>query len=419
MDLKKNGNYFIRYMMIVFMLVLCIFPSVKVSAKSNNDKTLAEMREELKKLKAEKADADSQKEMSEAEKTEKNYQLAQAYESIEDTKVKIEEAKKSIEETGAEISRLDKQTRDLMEYYQILQGNNTYMEFITDSSSMTDLIMRADAVSQLSEYNQEKLVELENLIKENEQKQVDLTKYQDELNDKVAEYQRQLEEIDSSIVKFTDIAVDIDGDIEFLENSIKEHEDKGCKENESLNSCIVRLSKEHEDDTDYSWYINNNGWLKPVTSGRISSLFGWRSVPGQSSYHSGIDIAVSEGTKVYPAASGVVIRTVSRSTCGGNQIYIQSVVNGQVYTTQYAHLLQVNVKVGDTVDVNDVIALSGGKSTSSRYGGYDTCTTGAHLHFGVSAGAYTSFADYTANLIEPPGFPGKGASFYSRTQWFD
>ena len=304
-----------------------------------------------------------------------------------------------------------------MSYYQILSGNNTYMEFITDSSSMTELIMRSDAIEQLSSYNQEKLLELENLIDDTEQKQVELLEYEDELNANVADYQKQLEEIDSSLIQFSDISMSIDEQIEMLEDSIETNENMGCKESETLNACTLRLSREN--DVDYTWYVNNYGWLKPVTKGRISSLFGWRSVPGQSSYHSGIDIAISEGTNVYPAASGVVIRTVSRSSCGGNQIYIQAVVNGEVYTMQYAHLLEVYVKKGDTVDVNDVIALSGGYSTASRYGGYDTCTTGAHLHFGVSKGAYTSFSNYTANLIDPPGFPGKGSWFYSRTQWFD
>ena len=419
MSIKKLASCFVRYLLVIFVLYVYFIPPVLVSAKSNSDKTLAEMREELASLKKQKANAEHQKELSEAEKAEKNRQLSEAYAAIEDTQIKVAEAKKNIEDSNQKIAELDKQTQDLMAYYQILQGDNTYLEFITDSSSMTELIMRADAIEQLSKYNQEKLIELEDLIEENEQSQVDLLKYEEELNANVAEYQKQLEEIDSEIIQFSDVSISIDDDIEFLENSIKEHEDKGCGENESLNACIVRLSKEHENDDDYSWYINNYGWLKPVTKGQISSNFGWRSVPDQSSYHSGIDIAVSEGTSVYPAASGVVIRTVSRSSCGGNQIYIQAVINGEVYTMQYAHLLEVYVSVGDTVDVNDVIALSGGKSTSTKYGGYDSCTTGAHLHFGVSKGAYTSAANYTANLINPPGFPKKGSWFYSRTQWFD
>ena len=413
MNIKKLSEYFIRYIFVFLILALYILEPMYVKAASNTD-TLAGMRQELENLYQEKADAEHEKEVSEAEKEAKNKAISDAYAKIEETRINVEEAKKSIEDSNEKIAELDKQTQDLMAYYQILQGNNSYMEFITDSSSMTELIMRSDAIEMLSNYNQEKLVELEDLIEENEQKQVELIKYEEELNANIAEYQRQLEEIDASIIQFSDISMDLDGEIELMENTIKMYEDMGCTETETISACYARLS-----DSDYEWYINNYGWLKPVTKGRITSLFGWRSVPGQSSYHSGIDIGVSEGTEVYPAASGKVIKTVSRSSCGGNQIYIQTVVNGEVYTTQYAHLLEMYVSVGDTVTVNDVIALSGGYSTAKKNGGYDTCTTGAHLHFGVSVGAYTTWAKYTANLIEPPGFPGKGSWFYSRTQWFD
>lgn len=417
MNINKIISCFSRCFFIILLLVFYIFPIPIASATSNSDLTLAQMRTQLEKLKQQKAENEHQQEVTEAEKEAKNRALSNTYAKIEETQTKVEEAKQSIEESNARIAELNQQTQELMSYYQILSGNNTYMEFITDSSNMTELIMRSDAIEQLSSYNQEKLLELENLIDDTEQKQVELLEYEDELNTNVADYQKQLEEIDSSLIQFSDISMSIDEQIEMLEDSIETNENMGCKESETLNACTLRLSREN--DVDYTWYVNNYGWLKPVTKGRISSLFGWRSVPGQSSYHSGIDIAISEGTNVYPAASGVVIRTVSRSSCGGNQIYIQAVVNGEVYTMQYAHLLEVYVKKGDTVDVNDVIALSGGYSTASRYGGYDTCTTGAHLHFGVSKGAYTSFSNYTANLIDPPGFPGKGSWFYSRTQWFD
>lgn len=417
MNINKIVPCFSRCFLVILLLIFYIFPIPIASATSNSDLTLAQMRTQLEKLKQQKAENEHQQEVTEAEKEAKNRALSNTYAKIEETQTKVEEAKQSIEESNAKIAELNQQTQELMSYYQILSGNNTYMEFITDSSSMTELIMRSDAIEQLSSYNQEKLLELENLIDDTEQKQVELLEYEDELNANVADYQKQLEEIDSSLIQFSDISMSIDEQIEMLEDSIETNENMGCKESETLNACTLRLSREN--DVDYTWYVNNYGWLKPVTKGRISSLFGWRSVPGQSSYHSGIDIAISEGTNVYPAASGVVIRTVSRSSCGGNQIYIQAVVNGEVYTMQYAHLLEVYVKKGDTVDVNDVIALSGGYSTASRYGGYDTCTTGAHLHFGVSKGAYTSFSNYTANLIDPPGFPGKGSWFYSRTQWFD
>ena len=412
-NLKKLSEYFIRYMFVFLVLSTYILYPMSARAASNSD-TLAGMREELKELYQKKADAEHQQEVSEAEKAQKNKQISDAYAKIEETQIKVEEAKQSIEESNQRIIELDQQTKDLMSYYQILQGDNSYLEFITESSSMTELIMRSDAIEMLSNYNQEKLVELENLIEENEQKQVELLEYEEELNNNIADYKRQLEEIDASIIQFSDISMDLDGEIDLLENTIQIYEDMGCSETETIDACYARLSSQ-----DYDWYINNYGWLKPVTQGRISSNFGWRSVPDQSSYHSGIDIAVSEGTEVYPAAAGQVIKMVYKDDCGGNQIYIQAVINGEVYTLQYAHLLEMYVSVGDIVGVNDVIALSGGYSTASKYGGYDTCTTGAHLHFGVSVGAYTSWSSYTANLIEPPGFPNKGSWFYSRTQWFD
>ena len=420
MNIKKLSAYFLRYLLVMFIIGIYVLPTPVRAVTNYNDMTLKEMKEELENLKEQKKDNAHEQEVTEAEKEAKNKAIADTYYKIEENRKQIEEAKQDIADSEARITELEEQTNKLMAYYQILQGNNAYMEFVTDSSSMTELIMRSDAIAQLSSYNQDKLLELENLINETEQKQVDLTEYENELNNNLADYQKQLEEINSSLLQFSDISMTIDGEIETLEDVIETNENMGCKDSETPNACALRIARESEqDDTDYTWYVNNYGWLKPVTKGRISSNFGWRSVPGQSSYHSGIDIAVSEGTNVYPAASGVVVRTVSRSSCGGNQIYIQAIVNGEVYTMQYAHLLEVYVSVGDSVDVNDVIALSGGYSTASRYGGYDTCTTGAHLHFGVSVGAYTSFSNYTANLINPPGFPNKGSWFYSRTQWFD
>lgn len=405
MKVKKISSYFVRYMIVILLLGVYILEPINVKAASDDDLTLGDLKDVLENLKEKKRKTNQQQAVSEAEKAAKNKAISDAYAEIEESERKIAEAKAEIEASNVRIEELNKQTEDLMAFYQILNGNNVYLEFITDSSSMTDLIMRSDAVDQLASYNQEKLVELEELIESNEQLQVDLLEYEDELNANIASYKKQLEEIDSSILELSDISMDIDEEIEMQEGLIEMYEDAGCEDDEKISVCMSNSE--------------NAGWLKPVTKGRITSLFGWRSVPGQSSYHSGIDIGVSEGTEVYPAASGTVIRTVSRSSCGGNQIYIQSVVNGEVYTTQYAHLLKVYVSKGDVVNVNDVIALSGGYSTSISHGGYDSCTTGAHLHFGVSEGYYESFANYTANLINPPGFPGKGSWFYSRTQWFD
>jgi murein DD-endopeptidase MepM/ murein hydrolase activator NlpD len=85
------------------------------------------------------------------------------------------------------------------------------------------------------------------------------------------------------------------------------------------------------------------------------------------------------------------------------------------------HLKSFAVKVGDKVSVNTVVAYSGGgKSTASKYGGYDRCTTGAHLHYGLASGGWygssksTPLGSFNSHTMNPPGYPGLYQWFYSR-----
>ncbi len=387
---------------ILFTILMLMAPSM-VSAKTEAT-TLAELRQELKNLQNQKSSNEKQKQLTKAEKNAKNVAIANAYKEIETSESKIEEAKNSIKASEQKISEYEAKTKEMLEFYQMMMGDNSYLEFITDSSSMTEMIMRIDAVEEIVNYNQDTLKKLEGLIDENEQKQVELKKYEQELNNNITSYQKKIQELDSSLMEMEDIAMDIDEEIKIVQTNIKTYENMGCGENEKFDVCAK--------------YSYNSTWLKPVTKGRINSLFGYRNVSGQSSNHSGIDIGVSEGTPVYSATNGTVVYIIRKSSCGGNQIYIQSDVNGTTYTMQYAHLLKIEVSLGQTVKNTDVIAYSGGGSTATRNGGYDRCTTGAHLHYGVSKSKWTTWKNYTANLINPPGFPGKGGWFYERTQWF-
>ena len=205
----------------------------------------------------------------------------------------------------------------------------------------------------------------------------------------------------------------LEDNINDLKKSIKMYEDAGCKDNEYLATCM---------DT-----VNNSGWLRPLTKGKVTSAFGMRFHPTKKKWqmHNGIDIGVSEGTKAYAPGNGVVGAVVtmdewskykSSLKCGGQKIYINTYVNGVAYTVIYMHMLEVYVDVGDVVNANTVVGLTGGGKKTQQY---DTCTTGAHLHYGVSKGVHydgtsSSSKKMTANYINPPGFPAKGSSFYSR-----
>lgn len=394
-----------------FLLVLSMFLfPLNGNAKTAN--TLRELRQELSNLQAQKKANENAKQASQAEIKQKNEAIHNAYHEIEVAEGKIEAAKIKVEESKTEIEKVTKDTVEILEYMQIMSGDNAYFDYISESGSLTDMMMRLSAVDQISEYNKEQLQKLEALIKENEQLQVDMANYEKQLNENIASYESRIKSLDAKLLDLAEITDDIDDQIKNQKALIDYYEAYGCKEDEDLVKCVS--------------VANNSGWLKPLKKGKITSPWGYRIDPIKNTYrfHNGIDIAGNpEGTPVYPAASGTIAGITRKSSCGGNEIFIHSYVNGQAYTTYYFHLLTINVKVGDAVSTDTVIGTVGGGSGTK---GWDRCSTGAHLHFGVSKGfylgggkdGYSSYSTLVSRSMNPPGMPAKGAWFYSRTQWF-
>ena len=103
----------------------------------------------------------------------------------------------------------------------------------------------------------------------------------------------------------------------------------------------------------------------------ISEGFGMRKDPtqGQMAFHEGIDFTAPLGTPVKAQGAGVVSYAGTRAGYG-NTIEID---NGGDIKTRYAHLGQIDVKVGDLVTPGQVIGQVGSSGRS----------TGPHLHFEV------------------------------------
>ena len=293
-----------------------------------------------------------------------------------------------------------------------MSGENAYFEYISSAGSLTEMIMRMSAVDQITDYNKEQLQKLENLIKENEQLKVDMANYQVQLNNNIEAYEQRINKLDKRLAELDELADSIDDQIKNQKALIDYYEGLGCKEDQNLQQCVS--------------IANNSGWLKPLKKGYVSSLYGYRKHPTTGVYklHNGIDLAGNnEGTPVYAAAAGTVAAITRKSSCGGNKVYIHVYVNGTAYTTYYFHLLSINVKVGDKVSTDTVIGtVGGGKQTRS----YDSCSTGAHLHFGVAKGfylgggkeGYSSYSTLVSKSMSPPGFGPKGWKFVNRNQFY-
>ncbi|MFQ5557920.1 MAG: murein hydrolase activator EnvC family protein [Acidimicrobiales bacterium] len=112
------------------------------------------------------------------------------------------------------------------------------------------------------------------------------------------------------------------------------------------------------------------GFVMPV-KGAVGSGFGRRRHPilGAVRMHTGVDIGGDTGDSVWASKAGVVLFAGRRGGYG-NTIVVQH--EGGV-TTLYAHLSEIHVSAGDSVDRGEGIGLVGSTGLS----------TGPHLHFEV------------------------------------
>lgn len=390
---------FIIVAALLFVLIPC-----KVEAK--DPETLGDLRRIYEDLLAQKRENDNKTEQAKAEIRRKQAEINQAEKDLTKAEAEEIEATKKIEESNLKIASLKDESIKVLLYMQQMQGNNAYVEYVTGATSMTEMIMRAEAIKQITEYIQVTMDNLDIEIDRNEKLKKELEEKQELLNKQVESYKETITRLTGNIDTYDKFALDIDSQVAMAKKDYDAYKET-CQRNLNRTDDAALLSE-------CSRIPVNGGWLKPLVSGGITSTIGYR----WGSYHNALDIGGnSEGTPVYAAAAGRVSGITERYHCGGNMLFIQVTVGGKRYTTFYYHLLRINVKVGDIVDQNTVIGLVGGGSTSTVYGGYDSCTTGPHLHYGVAEGWYSWHTD---KVITPPGFPNYvGYRWNSRLAYYE
>lgn len=399
------------FLMIFSVLFSYFVNPAPVYAKPFEQQTLGDLQNELASLKRKKAENEAQKEETKKQIQAKKNAIAQAEKDIDQAEKDIEEAEEKIVASNKRIEGLKEQTEKIMKALQQLQNKNVYVEYVSDASSITDLVMRLAAIEQITSSNQKNLDDLKALIKQNEQLKVDLAEKQKYLEKKIPEYQSAIESLYGNLESYDKFELDIDTQIKTAEENVKDYEQRSIKKYGTIRKDVLLLD-----------LMDSSSWLKPLNKGTVTSLQGYRTHPvtgAKYSFHSGIDIGGNaEGTPVYAAAGGKVSGIIYRYKCGGNMVYVDVVIDGKPYTTFYYHLLTINVKVGQTVNHQTVIGTVGGGSTSTSRGGYDQCTTGAHLHFGVMNGYYSGSTP-ASRVIVPPGFRNaKGYSWNTRTAFY-
>lgn len=297
------------------------------------------------------------------------------------------------------IKNIKEEIDNLLVFNQVSKGENVYLEYIFNSDSYSEMIYRYMVTEQLTAYNNSLIEKLNIEIEELKTKKEELNKKRAKIERERASF-REFELVLKSnpSASLESISTSLDDDIAFLEKEIAIYESKGCKRYDDLNICLNTY------DNEYLTY--------PLMKGCVSKDY----FVSSTSSHKGIDLACNkEGNIIYASGSGVVAEIITKSSCGGNIIFIYYQVMGKEYTAIYAHLLDIKVAVGDPVTSDTIIGTVGGESTSTLNGGYDRCSTGAHLHYALTYGYHTNdYSIYTFNPRYMNSYPSILNGYFSR-----
>ena len=135
---------------------------------------------------------------------------------------------------------------------------------------------------------------------------------------------------------------------------------------------------------------------------KITSAMGNRIHPVTKApkHHNGTDIwSPNEPCWIEAPFDGVVVEARKSTAAGGgfgNFVRLQHKINGEYYTTTYAHMLDDSVKVkpGQKIEAGTPLGKMGSTGMS----------TGKHLHWELQKGKTYAWNDQGLNFIEPVAF---------------
>lgn len=323
---------------------------------------------------------------------EANKEIAKLEQAIAELQRKIDERNALLEERARAI-----QAGGTVSYLDVLLGANSFVDFIDRFSAVTTLL-DADRQIMRDQKNDQEALEEQKLVLENTKKQLEenhakLKSLKASLDAQKTEKNKLVDELEAEQAKLKNEKALLEEEYSEALQLSKEVETQIQKEQARL-AEIARQQALKKKNSSSSVSVSGNTpevaagtWTKP-TSGRLTSPFGWRNIGYGREFHYGVDIANSSGTPIVAAADGVVSYASALSTYG-NVIMVTHSIDGQIWTTVYAHLSGFSVSVGQTVSKGQVIGSMG---TTGR-------STGPHLHFEMHTGTWAGARNNAVNPL--------------------
>ncbi len=371
--------------------------------QSTIENKIEQSQQEIERLKTEqqRVDAEIKKLDLAVEETSANIRAKQ--QNIEETKRQIIALRKEIEEVTARIEQRNELLKERARSLQESGGVVSYLDVLLGAKSFSDFIDRMSAVATIFEADRQ-------MIREQEADKALKEAKEEELNDNLVRLQEQLNELQKLKQTLSEQIAAKGKLMAQLKEQQKHEEERQLaleEEKELLEKQeatmknqlqeIIRRQKEQEEARKRALSsrgsssesggslppVSNGAFMRPA-NGPITSTFG----PRWGGFHYGIDIGKrGASVPVVAAADGYVYRSYY-SPSYGNVIFIMHYIDGQVYTTVYAHLESRLVGEGQNVSKGQMIGYMGNTGRSF----------GPHLHFELHRGPWNASK---SNAVDP------------------
>ena len=345
---------------------------------------------------------------------EKNAEISQTNGEIDQLKVEITELEKRIEQRN---ELLKDKARSLQEnggtvnYIDVLLGANSFADFIDRVSAVTTIVQADKGIleqhakdkEELETKKQEvetKLNNLKEMKKDLEALTVKLNaqiKEKNELMSTLKAEEKQMHAEKLELAEAADVFAAQEAafaqaiELEKKRQAERARQAELEKQRKAAAAAAAKKSSGGGSSTpDPAPAVSaptSGGMIIMPASGRITSGVGSR----WGSYHSGMDIANrAANVPIYAAADGVVIRSYYSSSYG-NVIFVAHSVNGQTWTTVYAHMSSRMAGNGAVVSRGQQIGVMGNTGQSF----------GQHLHFELHKGSWNASK---SNAVNPQAY---------------
>ena len=146
---------------VILTLIVLTLVSLFALPIDTKAKTIKEFEAEVAKYTKELEEKKSKIAKNDAEVAQIKIRIQGIEKQVKEVENEVKKLQDEIDESNKEIKEKSEESKKIIEYYQISNGDNAYLEYAFGATSITDMIYRLSVIEQLTEYNDNLMKELE------------------------------------------------------------------------------------------------------------------------------------------------------------------------------------------------------------------------------------------------------------------